>query len=79
MKKIFITALAMSTPLFSCNECLIYYTEQKLYESELILDEMLDSHTEEDIPFFFYMLGSNNALYQMRLKMDEPCKADLHD
>ncbi len=70
----------MATPLFSCNQCLTYYVEEELYESDVILDDMLDNGFEEDddIPYFFFMLGRNNALYEIRMQMDEPCKADLH-
>jgi len=77
MKKLTLCLILISAQAFSCSQCLKYYAEQKLYESEIIIDDMLESHTEENIPFFFFMLGRNNALYEMRMQMEQECKADL--
>ena len=81
MKKLTLALMLLSAPAFSCNQCLTYYLEQELSESDVILDDMLDNviEDENDIPYFFFMLGRNCALYEMRMQIDEPCMREFDE
>ena len=79
MNKLFTCFMLICTPIFSCNQCLKYYVEEGIFNTEVIIDDMLESHSEENIPFFFFMLGRNNTLYEIRMQLDDECKASLPD
>jgi len=79
MKKFILVLLLLTTPAYTCEECLKAYIDYEIADSETVIQKLIDSDTEESIAYFFFAVGRKHALSEVKRKLGESCKADLHD